>query len=175
MSAREFGFDFGFTFNPAACKGCGGRCCVGESGYIFLSIREAESIARFLGMEFESFALRYMRKVGYRFSLIEKPMKTSRAESNAESSLACVFFDERSGGCGIYECRPSQCVSFPFWESLRECDDRALQELCALCPGVTRKNAGSLAESSTTSKSTKAPISNAPATTHACKNTKTLP
>lgn len=123
--------DFDFCFDSHACKSCGGRCCVGESGYIFLTISEAESIARFLGMGFDDFALRYMKKVGYRFSLIEKPMK------NQDSGMACVFFDEESGGCGIYACRPKQCVSFPFWDGFaRDCASQALEELCALCPGV---------------------------------------
>ncbi|ETD27388.1 YkgJ family cysteine cluster protein [Helicobacter canis] len=120
------GFDFGF--DSSACKGCGGRCCVGESGYIFLTLKEAESIATFLGVEFEEFVLHYVKKVGYRFSLIEKPY---------EDGFACVFFDTQKKQCGIYATRPAQCRSFPFWEGLRSKSE--LAELCALCPGVVKQ------------------------------------
>ena len=33
------GFDF--AFNPAKCAECGGKCCIGESGYVFLKIGRA--------------------------------------------------------------------------------------------------------------------------------------
>lgn len=98
---------------------------MGESGYIFVSLTEAESIASFLGLEFASFLLRYVKKVGYRFSLLEKPYN---------EGFACAFFDTEAKCCGIYAVRPRQCRSFPFWESLRE--PSALEQLCALCPGV---------------------------------------
>lgn len=117
------GFEFGF--DSSACGSCGGRCCVGESGYIFLTLKEAESIATFLGVGFEDFVLRYVKKVGYRFSLIEKPY---------EDGFACVFFDTTKKQCGIYEKRPAQCRSFPFWEGAKE----QFAELCALCPGIVR-------------------------------------
>lgn len=118
---------FEFSFDSSACGSCGGRCCVGESGYIFLTLKEAESIAAFLGMGFEDFVLRYVKKVGYRFSLIEKPY---------EDGFACVFFDTTKKQCGIYATRPAQCREFPFWQGLRAREQ--LAELCALCPGVVR-------------------------------------
>lgn len=116
---------FEFSFDSSACGSCGGRCCVGESGYIFLTLKEAESIAISLGVAFEDFVLHYVKKVGYRFSLIEKPY---------EDGFACVFFDTAKKQCGIYEKRPAQCRSFPFWEGAKE----QFAELCTLCPGVVR-------------------------------------
>lgn len=116
---------FEFSFDSSACGSCGGRCCVGESGYIFLTLKEAESIATFLGVGFEDFVLHYVKKVGYRFSLIEKPY---------EDGFACVFFDTAKKQCGIYATRPAQCRSFPFWQGAKE----QLTELCALCPGIVR-------------------------------------
>ncbi|MBR2495195.1 YkgJ family cysteine cluster protein [Helicobacter sp.] len=123
------GFDFGF--DGSACKSCGGRCCVGESGYIFLTLKEVESIAAFLGVEFEKFVLHYVKKVGYRFSLIEK---------SYEDGFACVFFDTQKKQCGIYETRPAQCRTFPFWEGFQSKSE--LTELCALCPGVVKQTQG---------------------------------
>lgn len=118
---------FEFSFDSSACGSCGGRCCVGESGYIFLTLKEAESIATSLGVAFEDFVLHYVKKVGYRFSLIEKPY---------EDGFACVFFDTAKKQCGIYEKRPAQCRSFPFWQGLRARGQFA--ELCTLCPGIVR-------------------------------------
>nr|WP_258864542.1 YkgJ family cysteine cluster protein [Helicobacter sp. MIT 01-3238] len=119
--------DFSFEFVPSACKECGGKCCVGESGYIFLSLSQAEAIADFLHLSLEDFARKYLIKVGYRFSLIEK---------RYENGFACVFFDEVKKSCQIYPLRPKQCVDFPFWDKMRgkKCED--LGELFALCRGV---------------------------------------
>lgn len=118
---------FSFSFYPSACKQCGGECCIGESGYIFLNLSEAEAIAKSLSLSLESFAKQYLLKVGYRFSLIEKPYK---------SGFACVFFDEDSKSCKIYPLRPKQCKDFPFWDKLRGKKCKDLGELFALCKGV---------------------------------------
>ncbi|NHB37032.1 YkgJ family cysteine cluster protein, partial [Helicobacter pylori] len=47
--------DFDFSFNPKACEGCGAKCCVGESGYIFVTIQEMQKISAFLKLELEEF------------------------------------------------------------------------------------------------------------------------
>ena len=119
--------DFCFSFNACACESCGGKCCVGESGYIFVTLEEARQISAFLKISFEDFALKYLKKVKYSFSLIEKPHP---------SGMACVFFDDDSGKCAIYDVRPKQCVSFPFWEGFKNKSKAELQELISLCPGV---------------------------------------
>ncbi len=118
-----------FGFDSSACQNCGGKCCIGESGYIFLSLHEAQDISRFLGISFEVFALKYLKKVGYRFSLIEKPF---------ENGAACVFFDEEKRNCRIYEVRPKQCKTFPFWEGFKHKNEQDLEELFTLCAGVRR-------------------------------------
>ncbi|OBV29985.1 hypothetical protein BKN38_05655 [Helicobacter sp. CLO-3] len=129
-SAMIYKSGFSFGFDPSACESCGGKCCVGESGYIFVSINEAKEIAALLQMPFDAFALRFLKKVGYRFSLIEKPY---------ESGMACVFFDTRQKNCAIYEKRPKQCREFPFWDSMRDevRSQSDLQSLCVECMGVS--------------------------------------
>ena len=42
---------FPYAFDPGACAGCGGRCCTGESGNIFVSADEIRAIAALLGMD----------------------------------------------------------------------------------------------------------------------------
>lgn len=119
--------DFCFSFNARSCEDCDGRCCVGESGYIFVTLQEMRQISAFLKISFEDFALKYLKKVNYRFSIIEKPHP---------SGMACVFFDDDSKKCAIYDVRPKQCVSFPFWEGFKHKSKNELQELLDLCPGV---------------------------------------
>lgn len=117
-----------FNFEADKCKSCGGRCCTGGSGYVFVSIKEMQDIAAFLALSFESFCLQYVRKVGYRFSFLEK---------SHSSGLACIFFVD--GKCSIYTHRPVQCRNFPFWEShknLSQVDIALLQEEC---PGISVK------------------------------------
>lgn len=113
---------FRFSFDESKCKECGGKCCIGESGYVFVSIDEMRVIARFLNMEFEAFTRQYIRQVGDKYSLIEKEHISGRA---------CVFFDDVKQ-CVIYDMRPRQCREFPFWDSFRNNPSGACRE----CPGV---------------------------------------
>ncbi|PAF41140.1 YkgJ family cysteine cluster protein [Helicobacter sp. 11S03491-1] len=120
-------FDFGFDGN--ACKTCGGKCCTGESGYIFASINELSQISDFLAMAFNEFTQKYVKKVGYKFSFLEKP---------SEDGVACIFFDDVAKKCLIYQVRPKQCVNFPFWESFKRnnINNKELENLCKLCEGI---------------------------------------
>ncbi|GAB6095959.1 YkgJ family cysteine cluster protein [Desulfatiferula olefinivorans] len=112
-----------YRFDPDACRTCPGRCCNGETGNIWVNAREIEAIAGYLGVGTDTFIARYLRKVGYRLSIRE--LKFS-------GNYACVFFDEKKNGCGIYPVRPEQCRTFPFWPYFRD----HLEEVCAECPGV---------------------------------------
>ena len=66
---------FLFVFDENQCAKCGGKCCKGESGYIFVTSNEIQKIAESLQMEFDEFCLKFVKKVGYRYSLIEKKGK----------------------------------------------------------------------------------------------------
>lgn len=100
---------FSYSFDKTKCSSCGGKCCIGDSGNIFVTMQEIENIAKFLGIKVDSFIKQYTKKVGYKFSLIEKPHVTGKA---------CIFFDDKNQ-CSIYEFRPSGCVSFPFWDMFK--------------------------------------------------------
>ena len=83
------------------CARCGG-CCGGEPGYVWVSEEEIEEIARYLSVGKEAFAASCLRRVDNRISLLEEP--------NGD----CIFF--RAGiGCSIYDARPRQCRTYPFW------------------------------------------------------------
>ncbi len=115
--------DFKYGFNPSTCESCEGKCCSGESGYIWVNIEEMENIAKFLQISFDEFTFKYIKKVRYKYSLIEK-----RDGENYE----CIFFDSKSKRCTIYEVRPKQCRTFPFWDNFKKNIDEVVKE----CPGI---------------------------------------
>jgi len=119
---KKDGFSFGF--NPSACEECGGKCCIGESGYIWVNPLEIDKIARFLNLSSDEFKKFYLIKVGYKFSLKEKKLD--------ENNYACIFFDEKNKNCSIYDVRPTQCRTFPFWDFFKTHIDEVKKE----CPGI---------------------------------------
>ena len=109
------------------CSTCG-NCCTGGPGYVWISKPEIERLARHLNMHVYDVVDRYCRKIDGQFSLTER--------RNARGEFDCVFLKEipaepqdRQGGdgseqvrhtrrvCGIYEARPLQCRTWPFWDS----------------------------------------------------------
>lgn len=104
-----------------SCTGCG-DCCTGAPGYVWVNKQEVAKMASLVGMAVEEFADQYTRKIGIRRSLKEF--------SNGD----CVFFDNQSRKCEVYEARPRQCRTWPFWESnLRTPED--WERTCDDCPG----------------------------------------
>ncbi|MBD3799512.1 MAG: YkgJ family cysteine cluster protein [Sulfuricurvum sp.] len=114
---------FSYAFDPSACASCGGNCCTGESGNIFVSVTEIVAIAKLLEMDEGDFRRTFLRKEAYRYSLKEKKVN---------DSYDCVFFDRSLNGCSIYQARPLQCRTFPFWDYFRH----RIDELKLECPGI---------------------------------------
>lgn len=115
---------YSYCFDSSQCASCGGHCCRGESGYIWVDYDTIVKISNFLSLDVEEFATMYLKKVGHRYSLIEKQIATE--------DMACVFFDVNASQCSIYEVRPKQCRTFPFWEQFKKNIDEVKLE----CPGV---------------------------------------
>jgi Fe-S-cluster containining protein len=105
-----------------SCTQCG-NCCTGAPGYVWVNKEEIETLAAAMGQDVAEFEEMYVRKVGIRKSLREYP--------NGD----CVFFDTDSRSCSVYQARPRQCRSWPFWDSnLRtEGDWEATGEHCPGC------------------------------------------
>jgi Fe-S-cluster containining protein len=120
---RREGFDF--SFDPAACERCLGYCCTGEPGCIWVNEQEISKIADYLGEDISGFISRYLSRIGRRF--IIKEVKIA-------GSFHCLFFDKETGKCAIYDVRPAQCKTFPFWEYFRDNPEEAVKE----CPGVRK-------------------------------------
>lgn len=108
------------------CTGCG-ACCTVE-GYVWVTRREIARLAKLLKMGLDEFGSKYLRQVGRRLSL------TEIAVPGRPDKKACVFWN---GKCSVYDERPSQCRTFPFWkENLETRED--WDEVARLSPGVNQ-------------------------------------
>jgi hypothetical protein len=103
------------------CTQCG-DCCTGAPGFVWVNQDEIEALAKKLGVELAEFERKYVRRVGVRRSLVEF--------SNGD----CVFFDGQARKCTVYDARPRQCRTWPFWQSNVKSPE-AWEQTCQVCPG----------------------------------------
>jgi hypothetical protein len=100
-------------------------CCRFDSGYVFLSDSDLRRIAEGTGKRPEEVATTYCRRIDLGV--------VSRLSLREQENKDCVFWI--NGECSIYEHRPLQCRSFPFWPAHLS-DRRTWDELVRECPGV---------------------------------------
>lgn len=118
---QQNGFDF--CFDPGACAACRGGCCRGSTGHVWVGEKDINRIGSFLHINRVDFIRHFVNRVNNRLSL---------KEQSIDGDYACVFFESKKQSCSIYEVRPQQCRSFPFWDYFK--DNK--EELCLECPGV---------------------------------------
>ncbi|MGI6253694.1 MAG: YkgJ family cysteine cluster protein [Synergistaceae bacterium] len=109
----------GLRFSCIAC----GRCCRGEPGAIYFTPEEEQALASRFNLSLQEFRDRYTTSRWEAPSIREKRWGD------------CIFHDEKTNLCLVYEDRPMQCRLFPFWPSLlrtRKAWNRAAQ----YCPGM---------------------------------------
>lgn len=102
------------------CTMCG-KCCTGAPGFVWVTDEEVAAIADFLQLPHGEMLGLYTRIVLGERSLRER--------ANGD----CIFWD-KAAGCTIYEVRPAQCRTWPFWESNIK-SPAAWQHTCDICPG----------------------------------------
>ncbi len=107
-------FENGLRFSCTSC----GECCQGD-GYVWVGREEIDALAEFLNLDPEVVGRRYLRRIGNRLALVDR------------DQAYCVFWDD---GCRVYEARPRQCRTFPFW-SENLATPRAWESVTTTCPG----------------------------------------
>jgi Fe-S-cluster containining protein len=118
----------GLSFECTRC----GACCTGAPGYVWVVAEEIARLAAYRGETVEQFSKQYVRRVGQRYSLIEKP------------GGDCIFWD-KAAGCTVYPARPVQCQTWPFWpENIETPED--WEGVKSVCPGSGRGQWFSLEE-----------------------------
>ncbi|MBQ7567930.1 YkgJ family cysteine cluster protein [bacterium] len=115
------------------CQRCGG-CCSGESGYVELSKREADAVAKHLGISLDEFTERYTR-TEYENCILLK-------EIPSDYGLDCIMLQRDPDNpavtsCMIHECRPEQCSTWPFWPN-NVASKTNWNKAAQRCPGVNK-------------------------------------
>lgn len=112
-----------------SCTMCG-NCCTGPEGYVLVSDAEAAALACRLSITVEEFTARYTQQTLRGRSLKERP---------SDFGADCVFLDrEKIPGkavCGVYEDRPAQCRTWPYWKS-NLTSRWAWERARRTCPGI---------------------------------------
>jgi Fe-S-cluster containining protein len=116
--------DFPYFFKSNACTTCGGKCCRGQQGYIWLSLEELEQMAEARGVSVDAFTRQYVRQVKGGLSLQERVVNNEHL---------CCLLDPVDHTCTIYQHRPEQCRTFPFWEELK----KEPEKIAMSCPGLS--------------------------------------
>lgn len=113
------------------CQGSG-NCCVsrGAYGYVYLSARDRRRMAAELKMPTREFTRTYCEKKDGFFYL-----KGLTGD--------CVFLKDKR--CTVYEGRPTQCRTWPFWPENMSPKVWDL-EVAAFCPGVGKGRVHTAAE-----------------------------
>ena len=105
-----------------SCTGCG-KCCRVD-GDVWLAPEEVTSVMKHLGYnEVDEFRRKYIRGE----ISPEDGDHTQSWMCLKRNEGACVFLDPL-GKCGIYDVRPVQCSTYPFWPSLLESEDDWIDE-----------------------------------------------
>ena len=122
-TTRKKWYSQGLRFECMQC----GNCCSGAPGYVWVTKQHIARIAEFLGCDDGRLGEDCVRRIGLRLSLTEKP------------GGDCIFL-RREGEipwCAIYEVRPVQCRTWPFWsENIRS--KRAWDSAADKCPGMNK-------------------------------------
>jgi len=85
-----------------ACTRCG-ACCTGQPGEVWVTPGEVATLARLLRLPVDDLRRRHTAVArGRGRHLVDVPGQT------------CRFF-EAGRGCAVYEARPRQCRTWPFW------------------------------------------------------------
>ncbi|MEI6808570.1 MAG: YkgJ family cysteine cluster protein [bacterium] len=119
---RTYFFDDGLKFGCTQC----GHCCACAPGKVFLTEEEACSIAGFLKLDPEAFRKEY---------LVTAPFSESSLREKPDHD--CIFLVDRK--CSIYDVRPEQCRTYPFWFGILRTPEGWAKEGLE-CPGIGNGN-----------------------------------
>ncbi len=86
------------------CTQCG-KCCTGSPGFVWVTEEEMGAMAASLGLSLPHFKRLYVKRRENRYLLVEK---------KSADGHDCIFFQDRK--CLIYQARPQQCRTYPFWQ-----------------------------------------------------------
>jgi uncharacterized protein len=124
-------YEAGLRFTCARCS----YCCRGEQGFIFLSKDDLRRLLRRLSLDFKTFFREYCTLVdtGSGMALSLRDIARSAAQGGSRRVYECVLWGR--GGCEVYEDRPVQCSTYPFWSSVVD-SKASWRDEARSCPGI---------------------------------------
>jgi uncharacterized protein len=113
-------WDKGIKFE---CQGSG-KCCTshGEYGFVYMNLEDRRRMAKHLKLSTTAFTKKYCAKTKGVYHLIER-----------KDNPDCLFLNNKR--CGVYEGRPTQCRTWPFWPEVMNAKTWN-KEVKTFCPGV---------------------------------------
>lgn len=123
------------------CTGCG-KCCTGPKGYIWISREEIEPLAKHLKMTPSSFIAKYtlepspedLAHYPNKEALKSKLLLKEVPSKNSPKDYDCIFLS-KEGMCSIYNFRPKQCRTYPYWPDIMR-SKRAWANEKRYCEGI---------------------------------------
>jgi len=113
-------YDEGLKFSCTQCH----ACCRHDPGYVFLSRKDLDELSIELELTPEQVVAAYTRWV----DLGDGPVLCLKEKKNYD----CIFWDQ---GCQVYQHRPVQCRTYPFWENQLASPEKWQWE-GRFCPGI---------------------------------------
>jgi Fe-S-cluster containining protein len=95
---------------PFSCTSCG-KCCK-TKGSVWLSPDEISKTSKYLNLDMDTFIANYAHR-----TLSENELVWMQLKNDPEDE-ACIFLEDTK--CKIYEVRPVQCSTYPFWPNILE-------------------------------------------------------
>ncbi len=102
------------------CTGCG-RCCT-RPGVVYLHAKDRERLSLFLGVSVAELCDNFLERDEH-----------GEWVARVEAQRPCPFLEGEA--CGVYEARPEQCRTYPFWPELVDQED-SWKEEAEHCPGI---------------------------------------
>ncbi len=103
------------------CNRCG-KCCTCE-GYVFMFKKDIDALIDNEGFTKEELSLKYLSSFN-NYTVLR---------SNFDNS--CIFWDKKIKGCMIYKNRPTQCRTYPFWNTVLRSEEHFNEEK-NFCKGI---------------------------------------
>ncbi len=113
----------GLAFECVRCS----ACCRFDPGYVFLSLQDLARLSKRMNFTKDLFIQKFCRIV----TVGEKKRLSLREKKNYD----CIFWGEE--GCSVYQDRPFQCRSYPFWKPFLVSRD-AWDKEARSCPGMNK-------------------------------------
>lgn len=109
-----------------SCKQCS-HCCKDKPGVVYISKSELQALCKKVNLTQEQFVKVYCRWV-------EQPDGAKKLSLRELSNYDCIFW-QKGIGCTVYEERPVQCRTYPFWSNIMQSKE-SWQKEAKECPGI---------------------------------------